>query len=103
MNPVLSLAEWAHINKRITVADVDAHIHAGLRSRPQTKTYTRWYYATLHELQDARDATLRDYEVQVAAGTIIKPAAPTLEQRAAEGNEAARRVLAKRASRMEAV
>lgn len=97
--PALSLAEWARINKRVTVSDVDAHIHAGLRSAPQTKTYTRWYYTTLHALQDARDATSRDYEASVAAGAVTKPAAPTLQQRADDGNEAARRVLAKRAAR----
>lgn len=36
-------------------AEVQGHIHAGLRSAPTTKVYKKWYTKKLGELQDARD------------------------------------------------
>ena len=42
-------------------AEVQGHIHAGLRSAPTTKTYNRWYWRKLTELQDARDAAREEW------------------------------------------
>ena len=36
--------------------EVQMHIHAGMRSAPDTKTYKRWFAARLAELQSNRDA-----------------------------------------------
>lgn len=58
----MTLLQWAVANGRVTTADVDAHLHAGLRSKPRWKSYDRWFADRLRELQDARDATTRDYE-----------------------------------------
>ncbi len=43
-------------------AAVDSHIHAGLRSAPQTKTYRRWNARELSRLQAERDAARAEYE-----------------------------------------
>lgn len=104
--PTLSLAEWAALHQRITTADVDGHIHAGLRSMPTTKTFARRYEKRLRELQDARDATVADYRASVARGDIVEPARQSIAEVAAgEGPraEACRRVLAKRAARVAAM
>ena len=87
----------------ITDADVQGHIHAGLRSAPTTKTYRRWNERRLAELQAARDATKRMYEAAIASGT-VKPLLPSLERTAAghpdnPSTQAAQRVIAKRAAR----
>ncbi|MGL4230900.1 MAG: hypothetical protein ACRCWJ_05980 [Casimicrobium sp.] len=74
-----NLIQWAVANKRTTTADVDGHIHAGLRSAPTTKTYKRWYQRTLARLQEERDATTRDYHAAVARGDVTPP--PVLSRR----------------------
>lgn len=42
-------------------AEVQGHIHAGLRSAPTTKTYQRWHEKKLKELQDARDVAREEW------------------------------------------
>ena len=77
----LSLAQFAKERGMATTADVDSHIHAGLRSKPTTKTYQHWYDAKLAELQSARDATVALYQSEVEAGHINRPAdAPYLDR-----------------------
>ena len=68
--PVICFNRWAAMNRRVTDADVDSHIHAGLRSAPTTKTYARWNKKRLKELQDARDAAKAEYMALVEAGVI---------------------------------
>jgi hypothetical protein len=102
MARVLNLVQFAVETGGKTDHDVESHIHAGLRSKPGTKTYARWYDRTLRELQDARDATRTAYRAALASGELVAPERPSLEVTArGEGAaaEAARRVLAKRAAR----
>ena len=47
-------------------AEVQGHIHAGLRSAPTTKTYKRWYWKKLTDLQDARDAAREEWRAVAA-------------------------------------
>jgi len=42
-------------------AEVQGHIHAGLRSAPTSKVYKRWYEKRLVELQDARDKAREEW------------------------------------------
>lgn len=42
-------------------AEVQGHIHAGLRSAPTSKVYKKWYTKRLIELQDARDAAREEW------------------------------------------
>ena len=87
-----------------TSADIQGHIHAGLRSAPQTKTYRRFFERVLKELQDSRDRTLELYQAAIERGDIVPPKPQTLEE-VAQGEgpaaEAAQRVLLKRACRRE--
>lgn len=102
MARVLNLEQYARETSGTTDADVQGHIHAGLRSKPTTKTYARWYDRKLRELQDARDATRTAYRAALASGELVAPERPSLDVVAAgEGSaaEAARRILAKRAAR----
>lgn len=56
MNEVLRL------NYLNAEAEVQCHIHAGLRfCAPTTKTYNRWYWKRLAELQDERDAAREEW------------------------------------------
>lgn len=83
-------------------ADVQGHIHAGLRSAPTTKTYARWNAKKLRELQDARTDARRLYRAAIERGEIRAPTFWENLQATAEGHsdnesvQAARRVLAKR-------
>ena len=52
---------------------VQGHIHAGLRSAPQTKTYQRWYSRTLSTLWESRERGLKAYWSAVEAGEIMPP------------------------------
>lgn len=100
--PVMTLEQFAAARGLKTTADVDAHIHAGLRSAPQTKTYKRWNERALADLQAQRDETARLYREAVARGVIRPPS--SLERLIANANghddnesvQAARRILAKR-------
>jgi hypothetical protein len=98
----LNLEQFAREVGGTTDADVQGHIHAGLRSAPTTKTYKRFFERKLRELQAARDATVARYRAGLAAGEFRAPAPPSLEETARGDDEAAaaaRRVLAKRAAR----
>jgi hypothetical protein len=55
-------------------AEVQGHIHAGLRSAPTSKRYQRWYTAHLIELQDARDAAKAEWDA-------VKPPPPTRREK----------------------
>ncbi|MNR71241.1 hypothetical protein D3C71_18550 [compost metagenome] len=99
--PKLTLAQWAR-QKGLVLSDaVDAHIHAGLRSAPRTKTFRRWYFAELTRLQDLRDQTLEMYRAAVERGEVVNPDSNRLERlvRTASGHpdnpsvQAARRIL----------
>jgi len=99
---VMTLAQFAAATGGKTTADVDGHIHAGLRSKPGTKTYARFFDRKFAQLRAERDATKAAYDAAIAAGEIAAPAAETLEEiaeRDTEQGEAARRVIAKRAAR----
>ena len=82
-----------HAKVRYLKADaaVQGHIHAGLRSAPQTKPYRRWFARRLAELQAERDEAL----------AALVPEPRDLEKAAAghpdnESTQAAQRLLAKR-------
>lgn len=55
-------------------AEVQGHIHAGLRSAPTSKTYKRWYQRRLVELQDARDAAREEWRK-------VAPPEPTYKEK----------------------
>lgn len=103
--PVMSLEAFARLHGLTTTADVQGHIHAGLRSKPTTKTYQRWYDRRLAELSAARDATEAAYRAAVAAGAVREPTVLERLHATAAGHPdnpsvaAAQRVLAKRAAR----
>lgn len=100
--PRLTLTEWATRKGLVLTEAVDAHIHAGLRSAPKTKTYKRWYFSELLRLQDLRDKTVALYREAVEKGEVIDPSANRMERlrRTAMGHsdnpsvQAARRILA---------
>lgn len=103
---VMTLIQWAAANGRVTTADVDAHLHAGLRSKPRWKSYDRWFAQRLRELQDARDATTRDYEAACERGEVRPPTYTERLSQTATGSgkaaEAARRLIEKRAAKKSA-
>ena len=102
---VASFVQWAARRGLTTTADVDSHIHAGLRSAKQTKTYKRWYEAETLRLSAARSAALDTYRAEVLAGRVVNPdddKQGRLERTAAghpdnPSVQAARRILAARA------
>lgn len=57
--------------------EVDGHIHAGLRSAPDTKTYKRWYRAELERLQTRRDEMREEarhlYAKAIESGEVRPP------------------------------
>lgn len=105
---VMTLEQFAREERLITTDDVQGHIHAGLRCKPTSKTFDRFYTRRLRELQDARDATTRAYRAEIAAGRIREPTRLERLEARANGHPdnpsviAARNVLAKRAARMAA-
>lgn len=102
MTPRMNLTQYAVSVGLPTTADVESHIHAGLRSRPTTKTYQRWFDARMRQLQDGRDEAVRRFRAAVAAGEIVDADADVDLERKAGGHpdnrstQAARRLLAKR-------
>jgi hypothetical protein len=97
----MSLARFAKERGLITMYDVRSHIHAGLRSAPQTKTYQRWYEAETQRLLAASAETEAAYRAAIASGEISEPPKATLEEAAAghpdlASTQAAIRLLAKR-------
>jgi hypothetical protein len=104
--PVQNLTQWSIANGYPTKYDVLSHIHAGLRSAPQTKTYQRWWNNTTIELQ-AKVAIAEDlYREAIENGSVIHPDSLLTRKekliRTAEGHpdneavQAARRLLLKR-------
>lgn len=96
-----TLEAFARERGLVTTADVDSHIHAGLRSKPQTRTYQRWYDNELTRLQAARDETMRLYRAEIEAGRLVAPTALDRYAATAAGHpdnpstQAAKRMLAK--------
>lgn len=100
---VMNIEQYAKMTNGKTSLDVQAHIHAGLRSAPRTKTYKRFFDKKLAELQDARDKTKAEYDAAIERGEIVPPARRSLEENAERDDEAgaaARRVLERRAARL---
>ena len=100
----MPLARFARERGLTTMYEARSHIHAGLRSAPQTKTYQRWYEAETKRLFAESAKTEALYRKAIADGEIVEPRAATLEE-AAQGHpdlastQAAIRLLAKRAAR----
>lgn len=102
--PTQSLAQFAAERGLKTDYDLRSHIHAGLRSAPQTKTYKRWYEAETQRLLEASAETARLYAAAIEAGEIAAPRKPTREEIAAghpdlASTQAAKRLIAKIAAR----
>lgn len=103
--PVMTLAGFAARRNLVTTADVDSHIHANLRSKPETKSHDRRFHKELLRLQAARDETRILYRNAIDAGEIRAPTAQESLVAAAGGHDdnasthAARRVLEKREAR----
>jgi tellurite resistance protein len=100
----MSLTRFASERGLITMYDVRSHIHAGLRSAPQTKTYQRWNERETARLMAASAETEAAYRAAVASGEISVPEKATLEEIAAgdpelASTQAAIRCLQKRAER----
>lgn len=101
----MNIERFAYLYGGTTTSDVQAHIHAGLRSAPTTKTYKRFFERKLAELQDKRDETLARYNEALARGDFERPKQPSLLEKAARDDaigEAARRVIEKRRARLAA-
>jgi len=102
----MTLARFAKERGLTTTADVDSHIHAGLRSKPETKTYDRWHKRRFDELRAARDQTEAAYRAAIDAGEVRELTRIETLRATARGNAdnrcviAARRVLIKRAMRL---
>lgn len=100
---VMNLEQFASATGGKTDSDVEMYIHAGLRSKPGTKTYARWFERTRADLSARRDATKAAYRAAIAAGHIVAPPPRTLAE-IAEGvpgtaADAAKRVIEKRRAR----
>lgn len=101
---VMNVAQFCKLHGLTDDDAVQGHIHAGLRSKPNSKTFSRFYERKLRELQDARDHARLLYRAAVARGDVIEPARKTIEEIAAgdpamASTQAAIRILAKRAAR----
>lgn len=98
----MNLTQYAVSVGLPTTADVQSHVHAGLRSKPTTKTYQRRFDAELRRLQAGRDEAVRRFRAAVAAGEIVDADSDVDLERKASGHpdnpstQAARRLLAKR-------
>ena len=86
-------------------AEVQGHIHAGLRCAPTTKTYSKFYESRLRELQSERSAALAQYQDAIARGEVREHTREETLAAAAAGHpdnrstQAAQRVMARRAAR----
>jgi len=102
----LSFVQWAKENGFVTDADVQAHIHAGLRSAPSTKTFGTWYHQRLTMLQTLRDYAKQEYVKAIESGEITEPRKLSLEEKA-DGHpdnpsvQAAKRILEKKRIKQE--
>ena len=104
----MNLTQYCREHGYPTSHDVQSHIHAGLRSRPTTKTYQRRFDAELKRLQAGRDEGLLRFRKAVAAGEIIDADATLDLDRVAQGHpdnastQAAKRLIEKRERRRQA-
>lgn len=102
MSRRMNLTQFAVSMGLPTSHDVESHIHAGLRSKPTTKTYQRRFDAELRRLQAGRDEAVRLFREAVASGEIVDADAAIDLERVAQGHpdnrstQAAIRLLAKR-------
>lgn len=101
---VMNVTQFCKLHGLTDDDAVQGHIHAGLRSKPTSKTFARFYERKLRELQDARDHAHSLYRAAVERGEVIEPARKTTEEISAglpelESTQAAIRLLAKRAAR----
>ena len=102
MKPRMNLTQFAISIGLPTSHDVQSHIHAGLRSKPTTKTYQRRFNERLRQLQAGRDEAVRRFREAVASGEIIDADAEVGLERKASGHtdnastQAAIRLLKKR-------
>lgn len=102
---VQTLEQFAKERGLVTTADVQSHIHAGLRSAPDSKAHKRRYEKELQRLQNERDATTKAYQDAVARGEVRDLTPAERLAKAAEGHpdnpstQAAQRVLEKRKAR----
>lgn len=104
--PIQNLTQWSIANGYPTKYDVLSHIHAGLRSAPQTKTYQRWWNTTTIELQAKVALAEGMYREAIESGSAIHPDSLLTRKerliRTAEGHpdneavQAARRLLVKK-------
>lgn len=105
MKRVQNIVQFCKMHGFSTDYDVLGHIHAGLRSAPQTKTYQRWNEKTLAGLKASRDAGIKAYRLAVERGDVVPPPKQTWEELAAypetERGQAAARLIEKRAARRE--
>lgn len=73
MTEVWTLEPWLGANGYVTTADIDGHIHAGLRCKPNTKTFDRFYFGKLKELQANRSKGVEAYTKALENGEIREP------------------------------
>lgn len=105
---VQSLDQFAAERGLVTDAEVQGHIHAGLRCAPDTKTFRRFFSRRLTELQNARDAVRDQYREAIARGEVRDFTREEALAMTAGGHDdnpavqAARRILEKRGQRMAA-
>jgi hypothetical protein len=71
--PIQNLTQWSIANGYPTKYDILSHIHAGLRSAPQTKTYQRWWNNTIIELQAKVSLAESLYREAIENGSVIHP------------------------------
>lgn len=105
MTPRMNLTQFAVAVGLPTTHDVESHIHAGLRSKPTTKTYQRRFDAELRRLQAGRDEAVRRFRAAVAAGELVDADSDVDLERKAAGHpdnastQAALRLIEKRRNR----
>lgn len=69
----LNFVQWCIANGYPTEHDVQSHIHAGLRSARQTRTYKRWYEKEILRLQQLVTEARILYSEAVEEGDVINP------------------------------
>jgi len=103
--PMMTFERFVFIHGLIGNCEVEMHIHAALRCRPQTKSFERRHTKELERLQAARDAARALYRAALQRGEIRAPTARESILATAAGHpdnpstQAAIRVLAKREAR----
>lgn len=96
-----SLAQFAKEVGGCTEADVQSHLHAGMRSLPNGKSAKLKYMRELGRLWCLRTKTTRLYQAAIESGDFKRPGKPTLEEIASghpdnPSTQAAARLIAKK-------